>query len=189
MIPFSLFEKFDKSTCQNLTKSSKTLLGPCNYKISCKGKFKAKLSINGKNHFEDIYVVEGLEKPLLSRNASFSLNLIQRVNGIDLKRKSSDSVSENTKLHILKKYSKLFEGLGELCGEYQILIKPNAKPYALNVPRKVPLPLLDRTKKELDRMLDMGVISRAEGHTSWCAPMVVVPKSNDNVRILLILQN
>ena len=117
-----------------------------------------------------------MERPLLSRNASSSLNLIQKVNEIDSKEKPFDSVAENTKLHILEKYPKLFEGLGELHGEYIILIKPNAKPYALHVPRKVPLPLLDKTKKELDKMLDMGVISRAEGHTSWCAPMVVTPK-------------
>ena len=66
------------STCQNLEKSSKTLFDPCNYKISCKGKFKAKLSIDDKSHFEDIHVVEGLERPLLSRNASSSLNLIKK---------------------------------------------------------------------------------------------------------------
>ena len=182
VIPLSLFEKFDKSACQKLEKSSKTLLGPCNYKISCKGKFKAKLSIDDKSHFEDIYVVEGLERPLLSRNASSSLNSIQKVTEIDSKEKPSDSVAENTKLHILDKYPKLFEGLGELHGEYKILIKPNAKPYALNVPRKVPLSLLDKTKKELDKMLDMGAISRAEGHTSWCAPMVVILKPNGDVR-------
>lgn len=166
VIQLSLFEKFDKSTYQNLEKSSKTLLGPCNDKISCKGKFKAKLSIDDKSHFEDIYVVEGLEKPLLSRNASSSLNLIHRVNKIDLKTKSFDSAPENTKKHILHKHPKLFEGLGELRGEYKILIKPNAQPYALTVPRNVPLPLLNKTKKELDKMLDMGVISRTGGHTS-----------------------
>ena len=115
------------------------------------------------------------------------MNLIQKVNEIDSKKKPFDSVAENTKLHILDQYSKLFEGLGERHGEYKILIKPNAKPYALNVARKVPLPLLDKTRKELDKMLDMGVISRAEGHTSWCAPMVVIPKPTGDVRICVDL--
>ena len=36
-------------------------------------------------------------------------------------------------------------------------------------------------------MLGMGVISRVEGHTSWCAPMVVVPKPNGDVRICVDL--
>ena len=187
VIPFSLFQKFDQNTCQHLERSSKTLLGPCNYRITCKGKFKAKLSIGDKNIYEDLYVVEGLERPLLSRHASSSLNLIQKVKEISSKTKLPNSVVQNTKQQILNKYPKHFEGLGELNGEYSIMIKPNAEPYALNVPRKVPLPLLDKTKRELEKMLDMGVISRVHGHTSWCAPMVVIPKSNGEVRICVDL--
>ncbi len=67
--------------------------------------------------------MEGLEKPLLSRNASSSLNLIQKVDKIDLKKQSFDSEAENTKLHILDKYPKLFKGLGEIHGEYKILMQ------------------------------------------------------------------
>ena len=33
-----------------LTKSSKTLYGPCRYKLSCKGKFKGSLRLNQKTH-------------------------------------------------------------------------------------------------------------------------------------------
>ena len=147
VIPFSLLEKFDRNTCPNLERSSKTLLSPCNYKITCKGKFQAKLSIDNKNLYEDIYIVERLERPLLSRHASSLLNLIKKVNEISSKNKLSDSVAQNAKMQILNKYPKLFEGLGEVNGEYNSLIKSNAEPYALNVPRKVPLPLLDKTKK------------------------------------------
>ena len=147
VIPFSLFQKFDRNTCTNLERSSKTLLGPCNYKITGKGKFQAKLSIDNKNLYEDIYVVERLERPLLSRHASSLLNLIKKVSDISSKNKLSDSLAQNTKMQLLNKYPKLFEGLGELNGEYNSLIKSNAEPYALNVLRKVPLPLLDKTKK------------------------------------------
>ena len=77
--------------------------------------------------------MEGLERPLLSRHASSSLNLSQKVNESSSKDRLSDSVAQNTKMQILNKYLKLFEGLGELNGEYNILIKSNAEPYALNV--------------------------------------------------------
>ena len=73
VIQFSLVQKFDQNKCQNLERSSKTLLRPCNYRITCKGKFKAKLSICDKHIYEDLYVVEGLERSLLSRHASLCL--------------------------------------------------------------------------------------------------------------------
>ena len=36
-------------------------------------------------------------------------------------------------------------------------------------------------------MLDMGVISQVHGHTSWCTAMVVIQKSNGEVRICVDL--
>ena len=55
------------------------------------------------------------------------------------------------------------------------------------MPRKVPFPLLDKTRKEIERMLGMGVISRVDQPTEWCAPMVVTPKTNGEVRICVDL--
>lgn len=43
-------------------------------------------------------------------------------------------------------------------------------------------------KDELDRMEHMGVISKVEEPTSWCAGMVVVPKKDKKVRICVDLK-
>ena len=70
-----------------------------------------------------------------------------------------------------------------------IQLKHNAKPYALNTPRNVPLPLRDIVKEELTRMEEMGVITKVEGPSAWCAGMVVVPKKSSNaVRICVDLK-
>ena len=45
------------------------------------------------------------------------------------------------------------------------------------------MPLLPKVKKELDRLETLGVIKRVTEPTEWCAPIVVVPKQNDKVRI------
>ena len=139
VIPLSLCQKFDNNTCQNLERCSKTLLGPCNYKIKCKGQFTAKVSIYDENLYDDIYVVEGVEGPRPSRHGSSLLTLSQKVNELSSKTKLSNSLAQNTKLQVFSKYLKLFEGLGELNGEYNNLHKSYAEPYALNVSRKVPL--------------------------------------------------
>ena len=52
---------------------------------------------------------------------------------------------------------------------------------------KVPFPMFDKTKCEIDRMLQMGVISKVEQHTEWCSPMVVTPKPNGDVRVCVDL--
>ena len=93
----------------------------------------------------------------------------------DCQRDSTEQYEE--KIHL--QYGDLFKGLGTLGPEYTIQLKHNAKPYALNTPRNVPLPLRDKAK-ELTRMEEMGVITKVEGPSAWCAGMVVVPKKSTN---------
>lgn len=51
----------------------------------------------------------------------------------------------------------------------------------------MPIPLSNKVKEELERMEEMGVISKMEKPTEWCAGMVVVPKPNGKIRICVDL--
>ena len=84
-------------------------------------------------------------------------------------------------------YPNLFHGLGTFGTEYHIVLKQGAKPFALSVPRRVAFPLLPKVKAEFARMEKLGVISKVDTPTEWCAGMVVVPKSNDDIRICVDL--
>ena len=125
---------------------------------------------------EVIYVVQGPQSNLLGFPAIWNLNLIQCV----------DSIS--TVDAIKQWFAKIFEGLGTLGEEYQIQLKEDATPYSLYTPRNVPLPLRDKVKEELERMEAMGVISKVDQPTPWCAGMVVVPKISGAVRICVVLK-
>lgn len=61
-------------------------------------------------------------------------------------------------------------------GEYNIILKPVAKPFSLSTLRRISLPLLPKIKDEQYRMERQGVVYKVEDPTAWCAPMVVVPK-------------
>eukprot|EP00731_Ephydatia_muelleri_P008513 Em0004g851a len=100
----------------------------------------------------------------------------------------TDAISQYEK-QIYQKHPHLFTGLGTLGPEYTIKLKANTLPYVLSTLRSVPLPLRDKVKKELDRMESMGVISRVDGPSEWCAGMVVVPKKgSESVRICVDLR-
>ena len=180
VLPMHTYEKLENTKLQP---TNKVLLGPCNYKLNCMGKFKAKLTVNNLSVENDVYVVKDLERQLLSRLDSQNLNLINKIETIN----KFESKSEDYKGKITAKYPKLFKGLGQIAGEYSITLKDHSTPFALSVPRKVPLPLLSKTKAEIQRMMDMGVIRKVEVPTEWCAPMVVVPKANGQVRICVDL--
>ena len=79
-------------------------------------------------------------------------------------------------------YPNLFKGLGIITGEYHISLREGAKSFALSTPRTVALPLMPKVKQELKRMETMGVITRVEQPTDWCAGIVVVPKPNGSLQ-------
>ena len=129
----------------SLSKCAKTLMGPCKHKLCCLGNFTAKLRVDDKVIGELIYLVKDLERPLLGRDAAEELKLINRVDTLS---------SDDFKTKMASKHPKLFNGLGQMKDSYTITLKEDAKPFAISVPRKVPLPLYQKTKDELDRMLE-----------------------------------
>ena len=66
-------------------------------------------------------------------------------------------------------------------------LKDDAKPFALTVPRNVPISLYEKTKHEIERMLKSGVISPVDHPNEWCAAMVITPKPNGKVRVCVDL--
>ena len=128
-----------------LSKCDKTLMGPCKHKLCCLGNFTAKVCVNDKVITELIYVVKDLERPLLGRDAAEKLKLVIRVDTVS---------SDDYKTKMASKHRQLFTGLGQMKETYTITLKEDAKPFAISVPRKVPLPLYQKTKDELDRMLE-----------------------------------
>lgn len=153
-----------------LHKAKQILRGPDRQALKILGYFPAYLGYKSKKILEDIYVLNS-GSTLLSRKASESLGIVKLVGEV-----SADD------------YPELFSGLGCMQGTYTIKLESNAVPYSLSVPRRVPLPLMDKVKTELERLEDQGVIRQVQEPTDWCAPMVVVPKSGGvKVRICVDL--
>ena len=164
-----------------LEKSSKRLYGPGNVPLKVMGSFTAKLETNASSAVERIYIVKGLDRCLLGRPAITKLDLLEF-------KHPNDNLSEVITLETVKsKYPSLFRELGEMSGEYHVTLKEGAKPYALSVPCRVPIPLLPQVKQELENMEKTGVIFHVDQPSDWCTGMVVVPKPNSKIRICVDL--
>ena len=97
---------------------------------------------------------------------------------------SGDSVSAESQLNdMLSNHGELFTGSYEgMKGlEAHITMKGDAKPTFVKV-RRVPYALKEQVEKELDKLEKHGVIKKTD-KSCWASPNVVVPKSDNTVRI------
>ena len=160
-------------------------MGPARHPLQVVGQFTCGLSHRQKcTRQQQVFVVEGLKNNLLGLPAITALNLAVRI-----EEAATDALADPSDPQgIRKKFPKLFTGLGTLGEEYDIKLKPDAKPHALLTSRNVALPLRPKVAEELERMEAMGVISKVDDPTPWCAGMVVVPKKLGAVRICVDLK-
>ena len=126
------------------------------------------LTSEGRSCKRPIYVIGDLKNDLLGLSAI-----------------TVDSVQPG---NVQQSFPKLFQGLGTLKGDNHIQLKPHAKPYALYTVRNVPIFLRGNVKQELEHMEKLGVISKVDKPTLWCAGMVVVPKKSGDVQICVDLK-
>ncbi|XP_031330692.1 uncharacterized protein K02A2.6-like [Photinus pyralis] len=156
-----------KKLNKTLVDAPKSLISASGDKIQIVGTFDADLRYRNRKSLEKIYVAKKLRENLLGRDALETLGMLSWANVAS----------------IAEQFPTLFEGIGNLGKTYHIKIKENAVPFAIAAARRVPLHLRDAVKKHLDKLENESIIRKVSVATNWCAPMVVVPKKNNSVRI------
>ena len=154
-----------------LRRPSRVLYGPGRKPLEVVGEIDANLSYKQSSSRQQIFVVKGLDRNLLGLPAITALKLAARLDNTNFGRDYESLVKES--------YPMLFQGLGNLGEPYEIQLQPDAKPHAL----------LKKVQAELSRMESMGVISKVDKPTEWCAGMVAVPKrKSEEIRICVDLK-
>ena len=87
---------------------------------------------------------------------------------------------------ILKKYKKLFMGIGHFkCAPAEIKLKDNAVP--VQKPPRIPVAMRDEFQKEIDSMVKAGILTKLDKNqaTEWLNSFVVVRKPSGKLRVCL----
>lgn len=172
-IPETEYDEHKHGAC---TAARWPLLGPSGQPLNVMGQVTAVIQRGDRKIEEEVYIVKDLTTSLLGLPAIRRLHMIPQLNSVD-----------DTEASFRSTYPEVFQGLGQLQGEYKIKLKEDALPYALSAPRRVAIPLRAKVKEELDRMEKLGVIARVEEPTEWCAGMVPIVKPSGKIRICVDL--
>ena len=121
-----------------LSPQKKLLYGPSRQPLDTAGEFQAEITYKDEREQQLVYVVISLKTNLLGLPAITALGLAARVDA---------TIEANPKTEILAKFPGVFQGLGNLGEEYEIYLKPDARPYSLFTPRHVPHHYARRSEK------------------------------------------
>lgn len=160
----------DRLNTQNIPTSLrqckvKHLISFGNHKITVLGEVDLKCKIAQKTNKINFKIVSGDVTPILGAKTCEELQLVKRINELQINEA-------------------LFEGLG--CFKnfvYDIDLVDNPK-FEICPARRIAFKIRDTVKKELDKMVKMGVIEPTNKPTPAVSPMVVV-RQNNKIRICI----
>ncbi|XP_068674632.1 uncharacterized protein [Montipora foliosa] len=131
----------------------------------------------------EFVVIESEGHALLGRETAIALGVLKLGAQINSLQLSTDG--ENKEPNILDKFPGCCEGIGKLkdC-QLKIPIDAEAQPVAQPVSR-VPYHLRDKLTNKLKGLVELDIIEKVSGPSSWVSPVVVVPKPTGDIRLCL----
>ena len=139
-----------------------------------------------------IYILREEVETLLSGTVSEALGAISfneesRVNKID---STPESTSDLDKSNLLKKFPKLFSGLGKL-NNYQVknFDVDESVPPVKESARPIPFHLKSKFDAEIAKLETQGVIEEHQGPTSFISNLHLTPKDDGSTRVVLDMRN
>ena len=154
----------------------------------------------GKSKTCKFFVVGDHCNPIIGLHDSIALNLLSvnvpftdkwtdkscslRTDNIDVEEISEEKLTHD---FILKKYRKLFSGIGRFkCAPAEIKLKDNAVPVQ-KPPRMIPVTMRDEFQEEINSMVKAGILTKLDKNqaTEWLYFFVVVRKPSGKLRVCL----
>ncbi|XP_062716630.1 uncharacterized protein K02A2.6-like [Aedes albopictus] len=102
---------------------------------------------------------------------------------------SSDSDNDESSCaqNIVKRHEEVFHGIGKFAGAVSLEVSADVSP-SIQPPRRVPIALREKLKKELKNLERDGLIVKENRHTEWVSNIVLVKRKeqkSESVRVCL----
>ncbi len=142
-----------------------------------KGAFQCEVSISNRTEQAEFIVIRGKGEPLLGIETAIMLGVLKI--GADI------SAVIELKQTLQQKYPEVFNGVGKLnTNQITLHIDPSVRPVA-QLLRRIPFNLRRAVERKIKELMDMDIIEPVSGPTPWVNPVVIVPKSNSEIRLCL----
>ena len=129
----------------------------------------------------EFVVIESEGHALLGRETAIALGVLKLGPQINSLQLSTDG--ENRAPNILDKFPGCCEGIGKL-KDFQLKIPIDAEVQPVAQPiRRVPYHLRDKLTNKLKELVELDIIEKVSGPSSWVSPVVVVPKPKGDIRL------
>ena len=141
-------------------------------KIQQYGTMTIPCSFRGKRCDAEFYVSSSTEPAILGLPSCRELRLVEMNCEVTetLNRPNSEARIAS-KSDLIDAYPDRFEGIGSFRGEFHITIDKSVPP-VVHSPRRCPIHLKDEVKTELDKMEELGVITKVYAPTDWVSSIV-----------------
>lgn len=175
MYTFLALNVKDIKPCENIRLTSFS-----NDRIPIVGKAILKCHLKSQasqEHKIEFFITSINQRTILGLGTSEKLGLIKKNFAIQ----ESDSIDYS---QLLEEHRELFNGIGCLPGTYSIPFDKSA-PQHIDAPRKTPFKIKQKLKKELDSMVEKGIISKVNEPCQYISSIVSVEK-NDKEKSLRV---
>ena len=144
--------------------------------LTVAGSFTTKVEAGTNSVDAEFLVVEEKGKALLSKQTSIDLGILHIQNVYHVN-------STDRKAQLKDQFPSCFDGIGKL-KDYQlhIPVDESVEPVIQGL-RRVPYNLREKLEKKIDELESLDIIEKVQGTSRWCSPIVVVPKSDGDVRV------
>ena len=167
LMPISMFKSLFPGLHHDVLRKSIKQLGQCCINVSnpSTGKSKTcKFFVVGDHCNPIIGLHDSITLNLLSVNAPFTDKWTDKSCSLRTDNIDVEEISEEKLTHdfILKKYRKLFSGIGHFkCAPAEIKLKDNAVPVQ-KLPRRIPVAMRDEFQEEINSMVKAGILTKLD---------------------------